>query len=235
MCSNHSYAYCCVIDNLEISSANFEVTNLRQIHEYGKNNWDVGFLHFNVKQTEHLVNFRDGLIASTFPNLVTYVIEGFEGGNPNNTNNHIDLKNNLKRSNFKGFPMITRVGINYCKVERLPEDLFYDLSILENINLHSNEIRDLPPKLLINTPKLNVFAAQSNIIEVIPKNFFEKNLNLWYVQLDNNRIRKIGVDFKNFNKLEVITLNRNVCVNREFHIRKSGKNVLDEIKRKCDK
>lgn len=234
-CSNHSYAYCCVVDDLVISSADYQITNLRQSHEFGKKNWDVSFLHFWVKNTNHLVNFRDGLIASIFPNLVAYVVEGFEGGNPARRDNHIDLQSNLKRSNFRGLPMITRIGINYCHVDRLPEDLFYDLENLENVNLHNNEIRDLPSKLLVKNPKLNVFSAQYNRIEVIPQNFFDGNPNLWYVQLDHNKIRRIGVNFKNFHKFEAVTLLGNICVNKDFNVKKSGKQVLDELKRKCNK
>lgn len=232
-CVDHGYAYCCILKNFTITSTNIQINSIRTIHEASKYNNNVTFLHFWVENTDHLVNFQDGLVHQTFPNLIAYVIEGYERGSPHLKNNNINLRNNLVRSNFRGVHKIKRLGINHCDVERLPEDLFYDLTSLENVNLNDNNIRELPTKLLINNPRLKVFSAQNNVIEIIPSDFFKKNPKLWVVQLNDNNIAEIGVNFKMFNNLDFVALIGNVCVNREFDVKKIGKDIFNELFINC--
>lgn len=233
-CLDHGYAYCCVLKDFVIKSANTQISNLRTTHEPGKSSSNVKFLHFWVKNTDYLPNFLDGLMAQTLPNLEAYVVEGFVRGNTNMESNNINLRNTLKRENFRGFSKIKRLGINYCNIEILNEDVFYELIGLENLNLHSNNIRQLPAKLLIKNPKLNVLQAQNNAIETIPANFFDSNPKLWYVEFKNNKLKKIGVEFKKFNNLHKVHLQGNICIDEIFEVEKlSRKSELDKINQKC--
>lgn len=210
-----------------------QIDSLQTFHEAQKSNADVKFLHFWVENIESLVNFKERLITSIFPNLVGYVIEGYELSDTNRRKNNINLKENLKRGNFKGFEPIKRIGINYCNLESLPEDVFHDLTALEEINLHDNKIRELPSKLLSKNIQLLKFDAHENLIERVPRGFFDFLDNLRYVNLNNNKITKIGAKLKILHANAVVHLDGNVCFNGVIEIGKMEPSQLDQINHDC--
>lgn len=208
-CKSHGYGYCCVFGGY-FAAQNTEsiiYNDIETTHDGGKSDSDVKFLHYWTEYTRYLPTFDNGLIASKLPSLDVYIIEG--------KNRDINLSNTLTRENFRGFPMISRLGINDCEVEVLAEDIFSDLGNLKNLNLNRNRIRELPSKLLIKNPNLDQFDAVDNEIEVIPKDFFASNRRLVNVDFSNNLLRKIYADFAHYS-LQSVRLGNNICINKNF-------------------
>lgn len=222
-----------MLESFIVKRTNTEIESIQTFHQNEKSNINVEFLHFRAKNNEFLVNFKNGLLTSLFPNLKVYIVEGYEDGNPAKANLNIKLRNNLRRENFIGFSGIRRLGINYCKLETLPEDVFLELLSIFDLNLHDNKIRQLPSKLLSKNTMLESLALNKNLIESVPVDFFESLYFLLNVDLNDNRITTVGVELKNLHFIREIRMERNECYSGTISMWEQSERELEIINQQC--
>ncbi|KAG5666943.1 hypothetical protein PVAND_014948 [Polypedilum vanderplanki] len=116
---------------------------------------------------------------------------------------------NVEQQNFVHMQQLIALNLYNNKIQHLSSDVFKNLPNLEFLDLDNNQISELHEDLLINQHNLLVFRASKNKIEIIPKNLFRENSKIEQIYLNNNKIREVFVDFRQFLKLIVIDLDEN--------------------------
>ncbi|CAH3172456.1 unnamed protein product, partial [Porites lobata] len=66
--------------------------------------------------------------------------------------------------------------LRFNRLQRLPKDIFKNLSTLQKLNLERNEIEDLPVGTFGALSKLQILSLRSNRLQRLPKDIF-KNLS----------------------------------------------------------
>lgn len=216
-----------------MDTPNEKVYEMNIHHQIEKTEKDVTFLFFCAENATHLVNYEIDLIQDNFPRLKAYIIQSQIRPSCNMT-----LKKSLKRENFKALSQVVCIGIYYCEVEVLPENVFYDATKIEFLALDFNNIKELPSKLLLKAVKLVRFKASNNQIESISANFFKNLKRLTIVELDNNKLKRIsaysGLLTNNLNEFD---LQHNICIDDKFPSNKpNGMRIsffMDDVKKLC--
>lgn len=130
-------------------------------------------------------------------------------------NNSIEsLPNRLPKSN------VIYLELPNNKISKLDDSTFANLD-LGGLNLNSNSLNALPPKLLYNLPNLLHISLISNNIHTIPDAFFGKNLKLEKINLNNNHLGDVNKNiFTNLTRLIQLRLGNNTLTtipNDFFH------------------
>jgi len=122
-------------------------------------------------------------------------------------------------------------------IEEIPEDAFDDLLRLEELKILNNRVKHLPEKLFHNLKNLKYFFAENNEIEEIPSRFFI-NTQITVVNMTNNLLKRIFVDFRRLPNVNVIDLNQNTCISQclgHYCGKMSVAEMQREIREKCSK
>ena len=80
----------------------------------------------------------------------------------------------------------------------VPENYFYDLVLLQELNLKENQIREIPVELFQNNVELTILNLGNNRIKSLESNTFKSLTKLDQLQLFNNDIQHFSDDlFRN--------------------------------------
>lgn len=107
--------------------------------------------------------------------------------------------------------ILEEINFQDNEISSFPDNSFADLTNLTSLNLGGNRLTSLPEKMLWNNKKLLDFLAHRNEIEALPANLFANNTKLIYVNLNNNRIKFISIDFTTLKSIQKILGLQNVC------------------------
>jgi Leucine-rich repeat (LRR) protein len=193
--------YGCEVENILIDSPNVRIGNIAGVHQEGNSNLEVEYLWIKDSQVTHLPHFDAEVF---FPNFKKYLI----------TDSKLKY---VKRDDFAGMPKLETLNLVDNEIEEFPEDMLYDLGGLVDLFIDGNRLKALPTYLLNHAPLFQRFKANNNSIEALDKDFFKTNFALKIVSLDNNRLQKIGVNFKPYKNLKKIDLKNNACVDTYFN------------------
>lgn len=120
----------------------------------------------------------------------------------------------IQRANFIGsLTQLEVLSLFGNKIESIPQDAFYDLVDLRHLDVEDNFLVSLHPEMLARSSNLMVFAAGSNKLVEIHKNFFASCPKLWKVFLDGNQIENFEFDVGSARSLSYLSLrgNRGSC------------------------
>lgn len=130
-------------------------------------------------------------------------------------------------------PNLREVNLQHNIIEDIPEMFFMPTQNLTNINLGTNKLRSLPEKLLIALSQLESFIACSNLIEFLPAGLFMGNFKLAFVNLNNNKIKVIAVDFTRIKSLKKVLGIQNTCADFYLNNEMSAEKLNALVKAKC--
>jgi Leucine-rich repeat (LRR) protein len=107
---------------------------------------------------------------------------------------------------------VEMINIQDNAIEVLPEVLFGPKhDALTSLNIGSNRIKVLPGNFLAPLKNLKTFIANRNRIEHLPKNLFDKNLQIEFINFSNNFIKSVETNFALLNSLKTIFFYQNNC------------------------
>jgi Leucine-rich repeat (LRR) protein len=140
----------------------------------------------------------------------------------------------IERSKLAVFSKRLRILDLYNNnIETLPVDTFDDLTQLHELKILNNRIKHLPENLFRNLKNLKMFNADYNEIEELPKRFFDPTPQIVSIQMNNNELSRIYVNFCRLSDLNVIDFSQNACINQCLgHY--CGKISVDEMQKEID-
>lgn len=170
-------------------------TNHRKI----KNGEEVKKLEINFKPATFIFSG----IGEKFSNLKGLYIE------------KDDLKT-VKRSDFSDLDHLQILSLSSNPLKGFPEDVFWDLNNIEILKLHECELEYLPENLFVFTNNLVELDLAGNIIRNLPKNLFKNNLKIQKINLINNKLMRIDVDFTKLPELKTVDMHLNDCIKSDY-------------------
>lgn len=142
-------------------------------------------------------------IGEEFPNLESLQILG-------------QLVKFVKRQDFVNLRQLIMLKLFGLSIDLLPDDLLTDLPNLENIVMSSCKISELPEKIFANQGKLKRLVLLRNSLTILEKDLFKFNLELEYIDVEENNLVQIFVDFKGLPKILSIFLRKNTCMSKYY-------------------
>ena len=103
----------------------------------------------------------------------------------------LKLKNNVKPKEFRvnfNHKNLESLELNGFKLIDLTKDSFQNTSNIRTLILKNNLITSLGADLFDNLLLLNSIVLSENNIPFLPKHLFQKNLNLMYFKMENNKL-----------------------------------------------
>ena len=125
------------------------------------------------------------------------------------------------------------INIQDNVIEILQENVFEKNVAVKSLNIGGNKIKILPEKLLAKLDQLVTFIANRNLIEKLPANFFSTNTKLHFINLNNNRILYVGVDFSKLHELNQVFGFQNNCTDFFMGERAKMAELETMIRTKC--
>ena len=219
------YGYSCWIlfyDLTELSqTSGFKIIGN---HKSNRTNDDV----VNIKITNSKIPFIIKELFVAFPNALAFEMNdaGLEKINPDDfknagnvelvylTNNHID---SIPAHGFTGLKNMNEMLLLSSHVSRIHEDAFVGCYSMVTLWLFSNPIKVLQPNLFYPMTKLVALHVIQSEIERLDGRLFRNNLELQSITFQDSNISSIESNiFNNLDKVNLINLFRNPCVDRIF-------------------
>ncbi|CAI9162921.1 unnamed protein product [Rangifer tarandus platyrhynchus] len=110
----------------------------------------------------------------------------------------LNLAHNELRSLPKlgwALPALSILDVSFNKLTSLSSDALHGLSHLHELYLRGNQLRTLPPGLLVPTPRLKKLNLAENDLQELPPELLKGLEELDTLYLQNNRLRTIPTDF----------------------------------------
>lgn len=111
---------------------------------------------------------------------------------------------------FNGSFKLEEINFQDNFIESIPENLFWNLTMLTSLNLGGNKIKVLPEMLLTRAKRLQTFIINRNNIEYLPPLLFANN-PLKFINLNNNKIKVVQVDFTTLKVIKKVLGIGNIC------------------------
>ena len=92
-------------------------------------------------------------------------------------------------------PALSILDVSFNKLTSLSSDALHGLSHLHELYLRGNQLRTLPPGLLVPTPRLKKLNLAENDLQELPLELLKALEELDTLYLQNNRLRTIPTDF----------------------------------------
>ncbi|XP_070509281.1 SLIT and NTRK-like protein 4 [Chironomus tepperi] len=181
-CDRDMIGIICKFINNNVSNSILEITSI--ITSNGMSHDEIENEEIVEIVVKNLTEFMPRKIGEKFKKIENLVIQSSSLKFINRT----DFLDNLTQ--------LEVLSLFNNKIESIPHDAFYDLMLLRHLDIENNLIKFLEPNLLSNSIHLHVFAAGSNLIEIIHENFFENNPKLWKILLNDNNITEFRYNFK---------------------------------------
>lgn len=107
--------------------------------------------------------------------------------------------------------VINEINFQDNLIQYLYEDTFSQTPNVRKLNLGSNKIQNLPEKMFSKLEHLETFIADRNEIEFLHAALFEMNPSIIFINLNNNKIKEIGIDFTKMKSLQKVLGMQNAC------------------------
>jgi Leucine-rich repeat (LRR) protein len=219
----------CVIENLQIEPQNWQIEKNRRISKVSLKN----------VQNENLpVN-----LAESFPNLLEL--------STSDTNFRIIKRENLRnlrkletlrlengeilkirRDSFDDLENLRVLDLNKNLLNSLTPELFRQLRNLEDLNISENSIEEINPRLFYNLKNLKFLNADKNKFFSIPADAFYYNRKLKKISFSENNLRFIDkMVFNGLNEIQVVNLNKNDCIDKEYSIKEMRNGFVGSLKK----
>lgn len=212
------FRYSCLVAKFD-EPQRHSIAHIHGRHRDGKSNQDVE--EFLTSGNGKLHHIPMG-IGKIFPNLELFFI------------GQTSLKF-VERKNFEGMSKVSSFFLGFNELEDIPKDAFYDLFSVQALFIDNNKIRSLHRDLLVQMPKLKVFISHKNRIEHLDAGLFRRNGQLTSINLNNNQLKTIGVNFRHLKQITNVELMQNICVNSKFGEKTSIVEFQDLIAKNCSK
>lgn len=141
-------------------------------------------------------------------------------GNARKLNNLILSQNKIQRlvdMSFSNASALQSLKLQHNQINTLSSLAFFGLKKLRTLILSFNKIVNVPLHLFRDLESLEDLQLDNNLITVISYYQFGRNLDLTTLHLENNEISTIdNGTFENLTKLELVFLNKNICVDKSF-------------------
>lgn len=139
----------------------------------------------------------------------------------------------LNHEYFKDMPKLRELNLRDNEIAFLVEPLLAFVGNITSLDIGFNFIVEFPEKFLYYTPKLQTFIANHNLIEVLQPTLFAGSPVLSFVNLNNNKIKAIGVDFVAMRSLKKLLGLGNVCA--DFFLTKNftAAQLNDLVRKNC--
>lgn len=141
----------------------------------------------------------------------------------------------LSFESFHDLGNLEFINIQDNVIEELPENIFEKTGKLKTLNIGGNKIKVLPEKLLWNNQGLTIFIASRNKIEFLPKQLFKNNQKLELINLNNNFLKVIEVEFKQLSNIKKIFGFQNNCTDFSLSNKTQAVELDKMLKQKCSK
>lgn len=206
--------------NFESQTSNVKISHIVGTFSDGKTNTDVKVITFGENKMTYIPDMT--ATRTAFPNFHKLFIVNCE------------LKH-IERSKLAKLTQLTYLNFFGNQLEYFEADVFDDLINLESLFFVYNKIKVLPVNLLSNLKNLFEFGSWANPIEIIPRKFFENNIKLEKIQMQDSNIKKIRFDFLTLPKLKLLNLKNNDCINARVceSCRFSLNSMQDLIDQEC--
>jgi Leucine-rich repeat (LRR) protein len=137
-------------------------------------------------------------------------------------------KPSMSHADVQGFRSI---GATINFMPRGLNDIFPNLIV---ITINNAGMKELHQSDLKHFPRLRVLSLYDNAITIVEQNLFKFNRELEYINFNSNKIRQIHPTvFDHLNKLSMLWLNFNVCVDHGTSGRSDVVNLISKVKQEC--
>jgi len=188
------------VENLNIRTDNVTIASFTGSHKIGKTDEDVEKIVFS-KGTMFYIPTGVGQI---FKNLKIF------GVNP-----YLSLKH-IKRSDFKNLDNLVDLDIDMNEITTLKDDTLIDFPQLEYFTLEDNSLTEIDGRTFEKNVKLKEVYLTGNKLEVLPRNLFYNNFLLVLVDLSDNSLKIIEIDFTTIKNIKEINFYSNPCINAYY-------------------
>lgn len=120
----------------------------------------------------------------------------------------------INRSTFKRMINLCGLYLWNQKISSLPDDVFWDLTELKDLDLSYNQIETLPTYIFLNNLHLQHVNFDNNKLIFLLKDVFANNLKMESVWFRNNKLKKIEIDFTRLPNIKVIEVSGNNCYHK---------------------
>lgn len=191
--------YDCVIDRLNATESNLNISAIVGRHLLGMTNNDVNFLLGTHQSSPYLPNG----ISELFPNLFDFSYTG------------TSLKY-IERDNFSGLWKLRLLRISFNQIAEIPQDTFYDLINLEDLWIDNNKIKTLQRNTFSNLKNLQNLYASNNKLEHLDRDLFRNNWHMTEISFYNNKLKSIDIDFRQMKNIQYVNLGENECTDKRY-------------------
>lgn len=136
-------------------------------------------------------------------------------------------------NNFREMPRLTEISLQDNLIETIEINAFYLVPKLTKLSLAGNRIKVLHEFGLEANKALQHFVANRNQIEYLQAGLFANTSALVYINVNNNKIKAIAVDFTKLKKLQKVLGLDNVCANFFLNKVVDAKQLNELVKANC--
>jgi Leucine-rich repeat (LRR) protein len=142
----------------------------------------------------------------------------------------------LSAENFENLDKVVELFLDGNPLSYIQENVFEKLINLQTLHLDHCLIKSLSPKAFAGLNSLKLIDLSDNFLTHLKSNLFDDSLELEWILLNNNRLKKIEIDFAKFLNITRINLSKNVCIDSNYYPKGSSIRVFQEIvKENCNK
>lgn len=141
----------------------------------------------------------------------------------------------VERRDFVNMDQLTLLTMEGMSLKFLPGDLLADLPNIERVYFVNCKIRNIPEKFFSKQKNMNKLILSGNSLEVLHKDLFKSSPKLQEIDLTDNNLKSILVDFRRLRAIERIFLPGNSCLDN-FWNRDEKQPIIDfqrEVRSRC--
>lgn len=148
----------------------------------------------------------------------------------------MDLSDNnieeIKENTLNRLPSVIEINFEYNRINEVEENSVP--RSVEVLNLGSNRLNIINPKMIENLPNLKSINIKNNKLRTVPENVFKNNPMLENVLLGGNQIQSMSPKtYENLPNLKIVDLDENICVSGIYG-QSAFRAMKSDISRNCD-
>jgi Leucine-rich repeat (LRR) protein len=134
---------------------------------------------------------------------------------------------------YKNLKYLHTLDLSWNKIERVSQCAFHYIETLVKLNLNDNQILALSEKTLMQLPLLEEFSIRGNSITHLEFETFQNNLALREIDMSDNLLEVIEVNFQMMKSIKVIDFQGNTCIDLRYECCTHVMDLLNNITTKC--
>jgi Leucine-rich repeat (LRR) protein len=134
---------------------------------------------------------------------------------------------------YKNLKHLHTLDLSWNKIERVSQCAFQYIETLVKLNLNGNQILALNEKTLMELPLLEEFSIRGNNITHLDFETFQNNLVLREIDMSDNLLEVIEVNFQTMKSIKVINFQGNECIDMKYECCTHFMDLLTNITAKC--